>query len=47
MGPGFLDEGTKVSLVPRGPTKYPSSGGRDRVQLHDTWLHERGKATGQ
>jgi hypothetical protein len=25
--PGFLDEGTKISLVPRGPIKYPSSGG--------------------
>jgi hypothetical protein len=25
MGPGFLDEGTKNSLVPRGPIKYPSS----------------------
>jgi hypothetical protein len=24
-GPGFLDEGTKISLVPRGPIKYPSS----------------------
>ena len=23
--PGFLDEGTKISLVPRGPIKYLSS----------------------
>jgi hypothetical protein len=31
--PGFLDEGTKISLVPRGPIKYPSSGALRLVDL--------------
>jgi hypothetical protein len=25
MSPGFLDEGTQIPLVPRGPIKYLSS----------------------